>query len=401
MNLLPKDPGNRPRLACEISPEAVVAARSADAVTPVEQAARVALAEGAIVPGLNPGNVVDRLAVIAAIRRALESIGANPNSRGADVTLVVPDGAMRVLLLDFDALPGKVTEALPIVRFRLKKLLPFDADDAMISYQVMNSTKGAVHVLAVATPRDILAEYETAMREAGYEPGAVLPSTLAAIPGVSGSEPTLIANASSAGITTAIVREGVLLLHRSIDLQPSMAAGLSAQTGYHESSAVATGAAVAARFADNPELAHSPYLSPTLSADLNAEIHNAILVAPTSVGTLTEEGTASHRPEPARAVLHEFAEDRLPDSLTEEISQAVSVAAAYFEDTLSTPPVTIFSAGTLGAEGLRRILVETGVGGADGLQARELVDSSALLSSALSGAVPRSALAGVVGALRG
>ncbi|HEY5382628.1 MAG TPA: hypothetical protein VIJ65_10250 [Acidobacteriaceae bacterium] len=399
MNLLPKDPGNRPRLACEISPEAVVAARSADAVTPVEQAARVALAEGAVVPGLKPGNLVDRLAVIASIRRALESIGANPNSRGADVTLVVPDGAMRVLLLDFDALPSKVTEALAIVRFRLKKLLPFDADDAMISYQVMNSTKGAVHVLAVAMPRDILAEYETAMREAGYEPGAVLPSTLAAIPGVSGSEPTLIANASSAGITTAIVREGMLLLHRSIDLQPSVDDnGLRTQARFPESSTVS---AVAQRFPENPELAHSPYLSPTLSADLNAEIHNAILVAPTSLGTLTEEGMASHVPELARVVLHESVEERLPESLTEEISQAVSVAAAYFEDTLSTLPATIFSAGTLGAEGLRRILVETGVGGADGLQVRELVDSSALLPSALSASVPRSALAAVVGALRG
>jgi type IV pilus assembly protein PilM len=216
----------------------------------------------------------------------------------------------------------------------------------------------------------------------------------------------LIANTSSAGITAAIVREGVLLLHRSIDLQPSVDdAGLSAPSGYHESSVVAAMTAVGQRFPENPELAHSPYLSPTLSADLNAEIHNAILVAPTSLGTLTEEGMISHVPEPARAVLHESVEERLPDSLSDslagEISQAVSVAAAYFEDTLSTPPATIFSAGTLGAEGLRRILVETGVGGADGLQVRELVDSSALLSSALSASVPRSALAGVVGALRG
>ena len=39
-------------------------------------------------------------------------------------------------------LPSKVAEALPVVRFRLKKLLPFDADDAMVSYQVMSSDEG-------------------------------------------------------------------------------------------------------------------------------------------------------------------------------------------------------------------------------------------------------------------
>lgn len=396
MNLLPKASGTRPRLACEITPEGVVAARAADAVTPIEEVARVALAEGAVAPSLKPGNLVDRLAVVAAIRKALEAVGANPNSRGADVSLVVPDGAMRVLLLDFDALPSKLTEALPIVRFRLKKLLPFEADDAMISYQIMSSVKGAVRVLAVAMPRDILAEYETAMREAGYEPGAVLPSTLAAIPAVSGSEAVLIANAARSGITTAIVREGVLLLHRSIDLQPS-AEGVAQNEAY----AYQEPLPAAARFADSPELAHSPYLSPTLTADLNAEIHNAILQAPTSAGTLTEAGTVSRVPEPARMVLQERADETLPDSLTEEIAQAVSVAAAYFEDTLLAAPSTIFSAGALGAEGLRRILIETGVGETDGLQVRELVDSAALLPGAISSAVPRSALAGVVGALRG
>ena len=57
-------------------------------------------------------------------------------------SVVVPDAAVRVLLLDFDSLPAKAAEALPVVRFRLKKLLPFDADDAVVSYQVMSSEKG-------------------------------------------------------------------------------------------------------------------------------------------------------------------------------------------------------------------------------------------------------------------
>ena len=51
------------------------------------------------------------------------------SGRWRDVTVVVPDAAVRVLLLDFDQLPSKAAEALPVVRFRLKKLLPFDADD--------------------------------------------------------------------------------------------------------------------------------------------------------------------------------------------------------------------------------------------------------------------------------
>ena len=79
--------------------------------------------------------------------------GGSGGSGLRDVTVVVPDAAVRVLLLDFDQLPAKAAEALPVVRFRLKKLLPFDADDAMVSYQVMSSEKDAVKLLAVAMPQ--------------------------------------------------------------------------------------------------------------------------------------------------------------------------------------------------------------------------------------------------------
>ena len=119
MNLLPKSSGSRPRIACEISPDAIVCARTAATGAALEAVARGPLAEGAVMPSLRPGNLVDRIAVVGALRRVMDSIGVRPNSRAADVTLIIPDGAVRVLLLDFDTLPHKLSEALPIVRFRL------------------------------------------------------------------------------------------------------------------------------------------------------------------------------------------------------------------------------------------------------------------------------------------
>ena len=46
---------------------------------------------------------------------------------------MIPDAAVRVLLLDFDTLPEKTTEAEPIVRFRLRKSVPFDADQPKVT----------------------------------------------------------------------------------------------------------------------------------------------------------------------------------------------------------------------------------------------------------------------------
>ena len=68
-------------------------------------------------------------------------------------------------------------------------------------------------------PRELLADYELVVREAGFEPGAVLPSTLAALAGLpEGDAPLLVVNAGREGVTTAIVKAGVLLLHRTVDL---------------------------------------------------------------------------------------------------------------------------------------------------------------------------------------
>jgi type IV pilus assembly protein PilM len=353
-------------LACEISPQGVVAARSADASAPLGAVARVDLAEGAVAPGLRPGNIVDRVAVAAAVRRTLEQLDAKPNSRDADITLIIPDSAVRVLLLDFDSLPSRLSDALPIVRFRLKKLLPFEADDAMLSYQVMSSGKSGVRVLAVAIPRDVLSEYETAVREAGFEPGSVLPSTLAALAAVDNEGASLLVNANLLGVTTAIVRSGILLLHRSLDLQ------------VHEPHTVAPGSTAPVDL---------PLVDPHHSAAEWA-----------AQQPLPEHPLAPSNAYNAAAAT--LPDDMQPVALSREIAEAVSVAAAYFEDTLAASPSQVLSAGPLGAERLRRILAEQGVGAQDGLTVRELVESSALLSDAATSAVPRAWLSSVTGALR-
>jgi type IV pilus assembly protein PilM len=391
MNLLPKASGTRPRVACEIMSQGVVAARSAEAAAPLSAVARVALADGAVTPSLKPGNIVDRVAVTAAIRHALEQIGERHNTRDANLTLVIPDSAVRVLLLDFEALPSRFAEALSLVRFRLKKLLPFDADGAIVSYQVMSTSKSVVRVLAVAIPYDVLSEYETVVREAGFEPGSVLPSTLACLAAVDDAEPALLVNANLLGVTAAIVRGGVLLLHRSVDLQEHSVAMATPLAGLplpalplvdvHDS------ASEWAAQEPLPEHGRNPYADQAADEAAVQDVDN---ITGLHVPSVYAEGDANVGASDLQAV-----------PLSAEIAQAVSVAAAYFEDTLAIAPTQVLSAGPIGAERLIRILNVSGVGDADGLRVRELVESSALLPDAASAAAPRSWLSGVLGALRG
>jgi len=393
MNLLPKASGIRPRVACEIMPLGVVAARSADAATPLAAVAKVALVEGAVAPGLKPGNIVDRVAVTAAIRAALEQIGGRAHAHDANLTLVIPDSAVRVLLLDFEALPSRDSEALPLVRFRLKKLLPFDSDEAIVTYQIMSTSKGVVRVLAVAIPRDVLSEYEMAVREAGFEPGCVLPSTLACLAAVNDAEPTLLVNANSLGVTAAIVRGGVLLLHRSVDLQEHSVATATPVAGASTLPLVDLPLVDADETAGEwaaqealPEHGRNPYADEAVDESAVQGINSITGIKVPDV-YLEGQGNVG-------------ASDLQPVPLSAEIAQAVSVAAAYFEDTLATAPTEVLSAGSLGAERLARILKVSGVGEEDKLRVRELVATEELLPEAVTARAPRAWLAGVVGALR-
>jgi type IV pilus assembly protein PilM len=204
----------RPRLACEVTLPGVVAARQENALDAAAITAFAPLLPGSVVPSLNAPNFPHPERVVAALRQALDQVV----ERDRKLTLVIPDAAVRVLLLDFDSLPEKTAEVLPIIRFRLRKLLPFEVDDAAISYQVMTRQDEQVRALVAVTPREILSEYERVVREAGYEPGAVLPSTLCALAAIADDTDALVINQNSACITTAITRQNEVLLHRTLEL---------------------------------------------------------------------------------------------------------------------------------------------------------------------------------------
>jgi type IV pilus assembly protein PilM len=390
MEILPRTIGTRPRLACEVRAEGVVAARAEDASAVLSAVSRVTLEDGVAVPHLRTGQAgvtvaseagnsaangiiggvgagaAGRTKLVAAVRSVLEAVVLKTR----EVTLVVPDSAVRVLLLDFDELPAKAAEALPVVRFRLKKLLPFDADDAAVSYQIMTTSRGVVQVIAVAMPREVLEDYENVVREAGFEPGAVLPSTLAALAGLSESEiPLLVVNAGSEGVTTAIVKGNSLLLHRTVDLAAESRGSLRADdptaVPMNEQPSDSSIAAIAARLAAAG--AHAPVAGAQVPVIAAETVIEASLEAPSS-----------------------------------EVAQAVSVAAAYFEDTLQTLPAVVLSAGPMGADALIGVLDEAYIG-MNTVAVQEIVDRQMLGAGAASagqpGGVPLGWLAGVRGAL--
>ncbi len=202
----------KPKLACEVAADRVLAGRLADNGSGLDACSARELAPGSVVPDLVESNVRQLDLVREAIRAALEGV----EGHSKDLIAIVPDAAVRVAMVDFDTLPNDASEADSVVRFRLKKSLPFDVDKARLSYYAQKTNDG-VHVVAAVALASVMDEYEAVFREAGYSPGVVVPSMLAALGAADGHKPTLVVKVDARTTSIAILNNQQVQLFRTLE----------------------------------------------------------------------------------------------------------------------------------------------------------------------------------------
>ena len=202
----------KPKLACEIAADRVLAGRVVENGSGLEACAAKELAPGIVVPDLVESNLRQRAAVRDSIQSALGGVAG----RSHDVIAIVPDATVRVMLVEFDTLPSDQEEALGVVRFRLKKSLPFDVDKAKVSYHAQK-IHDEVRVVAAVALGSVIEDYEAAFNEAGFNPGVVLPSTLAALGAADGKRPTMVIKVDAHTTSIAILNQDQLQLFRTLE----------------------------------------------------------------------------------------------------------------------------------------------------------------------------------------
>ena len=117
---------------------------------------------------------------IALERMVAAMAPMNGNRRPREVALILPDYCTRVAVLDFESLPAEKNEQHALVRFRMKKTVPFDMDAATLSYHVRQVGK-KYEVVVAAAPVEVIARYEAPFRAAGFTPGFATISVIAAM----------------------------------------------------------------------------------------------------------------------------------------------------------------------------------------------------------------------------
>jgi type IV pilus assembly protein PilM len=204
-----------PPIACEIAADYVAAARWSRAGAALDSFAIENLPAGAIAPSPVEANIIDADEVRAAVGRVFSRLRTRNNE---DVALLLPDPVVRVFVLHFDTFPRKADEAIPMLRWRLKKSVPFEAEETLISYMRQPPREDGVDIVTALSRLRIVREYEAMIESVGLCPGVVMSSTLATVPLLPDSKPALLARVRGTALTTAIVREGMLCGYRCITM---------------------------------------------------------------------------------------------------------------------------------------------------------------------------------------
>jgi len=156
-----------------------------------------------------------------ALAATVQKLTSGANRRRGKAALILPDFCARVTVLDFDEFPADAKERLSLVRFRLKKTVPFDVDSATVSFfvQPRATPPSKINVVAAVAASEIIARYEAPFRAAGMHPGFVTTSALAALHLDRSPELTALAKLSGKVLTVLIINAGVLRLVRSVELE--------------------------------------------------------------------------------------------------------------------------------------------------------------------------------------
>ncbi len=156
-----------------------------------------------------------------ALAAQIEAVAPANGNRKRRAALILPDYAARVAVLDFDSFPSSADEQRALVRFRMKKSVPFDVENAMVSFspQTVSGKNGPkIEVLVAVMATEIVLRYETPFREAGFLPGFVTTSALAMLNIISPDGVTLIVKLNGSTLTAIVLDGSMVKLVRCVEI---------------------------------------------------------------------------------------------------------------------------------------------------------------------------------------
>jgi type IV pilus assembly protein PilM len=159
-------------IGVEISPSGVAFALvTGTAKAPrLERVAYAPLAPAAMRVSLREPNIIDPQAFIDCFCNAHNLL----LSKTKQLSVTLPDSAGRIMLMDVEGRFKNRAEGLDMIRWKLKKNIPFDVADTHLDYQLLKIREnGEMALLVALVSRKVIEQYEELLTTAGFTPGRI------------------------------------------------------------------------------------------------------------------------------------------------------------------------------------------------------------------------------------
>lgn len=134
------------------------------AVPRLERVAAAPFPPGTLQVSLREANILDPDRFIATLRAAHNLLLA----RNTRVSVALPDSVGRIMLLDMEGRFKSRSEGLDLIRWKLKKSIPFDLVDTHLDYQQLAVREnGDLALLVALVSRAVIEQYEELFSKAG------------------------------------------------------------------------------------------------------------------------------------------------------------------------------------------------------------------------------------------
>jgi len=121
-----------------------------------------------------PSTIYDPVSIsIRELGRTLGELFEEAGVRAGRVSLVLPDNLAKISLLSLPERPSSRKQLDEVVRFKMRRAVPFRLSEAALAYQILPGEHKETLVLVAATRRSMVEQYEKALEMAGARPGLV------------------------------------------------------------------------------------------------------------------------------------------------------------------------------------------------------------------------------------
>ena len=174
---------------------------------------------------VNPSLTRPIIASTSDLMNVLKSAFAKAEIKTNKISLAIPDACAKVTVHYFDSFPSNESEKIQLLKWKLKKTVPFNVDDSHLSYLEQKTDDGKHVIVTANIYKEVLAQLEGLFDSLGIQVGYITLACFAAfellvrLDAEVPQKSVLFLRVRPSDVSSLIVQRGAVVFFRHVDYE--------------------------------------------------------------------------------------------------------------------------------------------------------------------------------------